>query len=118
MSKHRHTATKERSLRQDRRGRPPHHLGRPPGHRRRLRRPVGHRHRCRERHARAPLNLTLTADVGVEGFSNFTGKMAPGDTDNVYVNLNNTGTLASAAGMTLAVAGHPVERADQRLGRR
>ena len=52
------------------------------------------------------LNLTLTPDVGV-GFSNFTGKMAPGDTDNVYVNLNNTGTLASAAGMTLAVTGTP-----------
>jgi hypothetical protein len=52
------------------------------------------------------LNLTLSADVGV-GFSNFTGKMAPGDTDNVYVNLNNTGTLASAAGMTLWVAGSP-----------
>ena len=36
------------------------------------------------------LNLTLSADVGV-GFSNFTGKMAPGDTDNVYVNLNRPG---------------------------
>jgi len=53
------------------------------------------------------LNLTLSADVGV-GFSNFTPKMAPGDTDNVYVNLNNTGTLATAAGMTLWVAGTPV----------
>ena len=52
------------------------------------------------------LNLTLSPDVGV-GFSNFTGKMAPGDTDNVYVNLNNTGTLASAAGMTLTVTGLP-----------
>jgi Camelysin metallo-endopeptidase len=52
------------------------------------------------------LNLTLSADVGA-GFSNFVGKMAPGDTDNVYVNLNNTGTLASAAGMTLWVAGTP-----------
>jgi len=52
------------------------------------------------------LNLTLSPDVGA-GFSNFAGKMAPGDTDNVYVNLNNTGTLASAAGMTLAVAGAP-----------
>ena len=52
------------------------------------------------------LNLTLTPDVGA-GFSNFTAKMAPGDTDNVYVNLNNTGSLASAAGMTLAVAGLP-----------
>jgi len=52
------------------------------------------------------LNLTLTPDVGV-GFSNFAAKMAPGDTNNVYVNMNNTGTLASAAGMTLAVAGAP-----------
>jgi hypothetical protein len=52
------------------------------------------------------LNLTLSADVGV-GFSNFVAKMAPGDTNNVYVNLNNTGTLASAAGMTLWVAGTP-----------
>jgi hypothetical protein len=53
------------------------------------------------------LNLTLTADSGGAGFSNFVPKMAPGDTDNVYVNLNNTGTLASAAGMTLWVAGTP-----------
>ncbi len=52
------------------------------------------------------LDLTLSKDVGV-GFSNFTGKMAPGDTDNVFVDLNNTGTLASAAGMTLAVTGAP-----------
>ncbi len=52
-------------------------------------------------------NLTLTADTGSSGFSSFTPKMAPGDTDNVYVNLNNTGTLASAAGMTLSVAGSP-----------
>jgi len=52
-------------------------------------------------------NLTLSPDVGA-GFSNFVGKMAPGDTDNVFVNLNNTGTLASAAGMTLWVAGAPV----------
>ena len=51
------------------------------------------------------LNLTLGNDTGSVGFSNFTPKMAPGDTDNVYVNLNNTGTLASAAGMTLAVTG-------------
>jgi hypothetical protein len=52
------------------------------------------------------LDLTLSKDVGV-GFSTFTGKMAPGDTDNVFVNLNNTGTLASAAGMTLTVTGAP-----------
>jgi len=53
------------------------------------------------------LNLQLSPDVGA-GFSNFTGAMAPGDTDNVYVTLKNTGTLASAAGMTLQVAGSPV----------
>ena len=53
------------------------------------------------------LNLTLSADSGGAGFSNFIPKMAPGDTDNVYVNLNNTGTLATAAGMTLWVAGTP-----------
>ena len=52
------------------------------------------------------LNLTLSPDVGA-GFSNFAGQMAPGDTDNVYVDLNNTGTLASAAGMTLSVTGAP-----------
>jgi spore coat-associated protein N len=52
------------------------------------------------------VNLTLSADVGA-GFSSFAPKMAPGDTDNVYVDLNNTGTLASAAGMTLWVAGTP-----------
>jgi spore coat-associated protein N len=52
------------------------------------------------------LNLTLSPDVGA-GFASFTGKMAPGDTNNVYVDLNNTGTLASAAGMTLWVAGTP-----------
>jgi len=52
------------------------------------------------------LDLTLSPDVGA-GFSNFTGKMAPGDTDNVYVDLNNTGSLASAAGMTLGVVGAP-----------
>ena len=53
------------------------------------------------------LNLTLTGDGTSSGFSNFTPKMAPGDTDNVYVNLNTTGTLASAAGMTLGVVGTP-----------
>ncbi len=56
--------------------------------------------------ASGTLNLTLSPDVGA-GFSNFTAKMAPGDTDNVYVDLNNTGTLASASGMTLWVAGTP-----------
>src|SRR5271169_1869958 len=54
------------------------------------------------------LNLTLSADTSSVGFSNFAGKMAPGDVDNVAVDLNNTGTLASLAGMTLWVAGSPV----------
>lgn len=53
------------------------------------------------------LKLTLGADTGSAGFSTFAAKMAPGDTDNVYVNLSNTGTLATAAGMTLAVTGTP-----------
>ncbi|HXX90424.1 MAG TPA: hypothetical protein VEI83_09405 [Acidimicrobiales bacterium] len=53
------------------------------------------------------LDLTLSADTNSVGFSNFSGKMAPGDVDNVAVDLDNTGTLASAAGMTLWVAGSP-----------
>jgi len=53
------------------------------------------------------LLMTLTADGTSSGFSTFTPKMAPGDTDNVYVNVNNTGTLATAAGMTMSVAGSP-----------
>ena len=53
------------------------------------------------------LNLVLAGDGGSAGFSNFTAKMAPGDTDNVYVDLSDTGTLASAAGMTLSVGGAP-----------
>ena len=54
------------------------------------------------------LNLTLSAgDQGAGLPSTFAAKMAPGDVDDVYVNLNNTGTLASAAGMTLWVAGAP-----------
>ena len=52
------------------------------------------------------LTLTRSADVGA-GFSSFTGKLAPGDTDNVFITLTNTGTLASAAGMTLTVSGAP-----------
>jgi hypothetical protein len=52
------------------------------------------------------LDLALSADTGV-GFSAFAAKMAPGDTDNVYVNLTNTGTLATAAGMRLWVAAAP-----------
>ncbi len=56
--------------------------------------------------ASGTLDLTLSPDVGV-GFSTFTGPMAPGDTHNVYVNLDNTGTLASVAGMRLTVSGVP-----------
>jgi hypothetical protein len=52
------------------------------------------------------LLLKLSADTGT-GFSNFTAPMAPGDIDNVFVNLSNTGTLASAAGMTVGVVGTP-----------
>ena len=52
------------------------------------------------------LDLTLSPDVGA-GFSSFAGMLAPGDTDNVFVDLHNTGSLASAAGMTLSVTGSP-----------
>src|SRR3974390_3893003 len=49
------------------------------------------------------LNLQLSAGDQGAGFpSTFSGLMAPGDVDNGYVNLDNTGTLASAAGMTLS----------------
>lgn len=53
------------------------------------------------------LNLVQAADVGV-GFSAFVGKMAPGDKHNVYVNLSNTGSLATAAGMRLWIGAVPV----------
>jgi spore coat-associated protein N len=53
------------------------------------------------------LLLTLSGDGGSSGFGNTTPVMAPGDVDNIYVNMNNTGTLASAAGMTLQVGGSP-----------
>jgi hypothetical protein len=49
---------------------------------------------------------TDSADVGV-GFSAFLGKMAPGDQHNVYVNLSNTGSLASVAGMRLWIGAVP-----------
>ena len=52
------------------------------------------------------LNLALSADTGA-GFSAFAAKMAPGDTDNIYVNLTNTGTLSTAAGMRLWVSAVP-----------
>ena len=53
------------------------------------------------------LNLVQSADVGV-GFSAFVGKMAPGDQHNVYVNLSNTGSLATVAGMRLWIGEVPV----------
>jgi len=53
------------------------------------------------------LNLVQSADVGV-GFSAFVGKMAPGDKHNVYVNLSNTGSLATVAGMRLWIRAVPV----------
>ncbi len=53
------------------------------------------------------LNLTLSADVGA-GFSNFVAQDGPRRHRQRYVNVNNTGTLATAAGMTLWVAGSPV----------
>lgn len=53
------------------------------------------------------LNLVQSADVGV-GFSAFVGKMAPGDQHNVYVNLSNTGSLATVGGMRLWVGAAPV----------
>lgn len=52
------------------------------------------------------LNLKLHPDTGA-GFSTFAPKMAPGDTDNVYVDLTNTGTLATVAGMRLWVGAVP-----------
>jgi hypothetical protein len=54
------------------------------------------------------LNLQLQkGDQGAGLPNTFVPPMAPGDVDNVYVNLSNTGTLASAQGMTLWVAGAP-----------
>ena len=53
------------------------------------------------------LNLVQSADVGI-GFSAFVGKMAPGDLHNVYVNLSNTGSLGTVAGMRLWVGAAPV----------
>lgn len=54
------------------------------------------------------LLMTLTHDGTSGGLPETITGMAPGDTYNVYVNLNNTGTLASAAGMTLGAAASPV----------
>ncbi len=54
------------------------------------------------------LLMTLTADGTSGGLPETISNMAPGDVYNVYVNVNNTGTLASAAGMTLGAAANPV----------
>lgn len=53
------------------------------------------------------LQLTLSNDTGSQGFSGAVPPMAPGDVYNIYVDLNNTGTLSSAAGMTLGWAATP-----------
>jgi hypothetical protein len=52
------------------------------------------------------LNLVQAADGGV-GFSIFVGTMAPADQHNVYVNLSNTGSLATATGMRLWIGAVP-----------
>lgn len=53
------------------------------------------------------LKLTLSADGTSGGLPLTVSNMAPGDVENVYVNLNNTGSLSSAAGMTLNDAASP-----------
>ena len=52
------------------------------------------------------LDLVQSADIG-HGFSAFVAPAAPGDQDNVYVNVSNTGSLATVAGMKLWVAATP-----------
>ena len=54
------------------------------------------------------LLMTLTHDGSSGGLPETITGMAPGDVYNVYVNLNNTGSLASAAGMTLSAGASPV----------
>jgi hypothetical protein len=53
------------------------------------------------------LSLVLSADAPSGGFSNFVGPMAPGDVNNVVVNLVNNGTLANGGSVNLTVAGVP-----------
>jgi hypothetical protein len=53
------------------------------------------------------LLMTLTHDGTSAGLPETVSSMAPGDVYNVYVNLNNTGTLASATGMTLGAVAAP-----------
>lgn len=54
------------------------------------------------------LLLTLGHDGTSTGFPETISNMAPGDVYNVYPALDNTGTLASAAGMTLGASASPV----------
>jgi spore coat-associated protein N len=53
------------------------------------------------------LLMTLSADGTSTGLPETVSNIAPGDVYNVDVDLNNTGTLASAAGMTLAASASP-----------
>ena len=54
------------------------------------------------------LLMTLSPDGTSGGLPETVSNMAPGDVYNVYVNVNNTGTLATAAGMTLGAVANPV----------
>jgi hypothetical protein len=53
------------------------------------------------------LLMTVAKDGASGGFPETIANMAPGDLQNVYVVLTNTGTLASAAGMTLSFVAAP-----------
>ena len=53
------------------------------------------------------LLMKLAADGTSGGLPETISAMAPGDVYNVYVQLQNTGTLASAAGMTLGASANP-----------
>ncbi|MGC8627887.1 MAG: TasA family protein [Acidimicrobiales bacterium] len=53
------------------------------------------------------LLLKLVPDGSSSGLPETISNMAPGDVYNVYVDLENTGTLASASGMTLAASASP-----------
>lgn len=54
------------------------------------------------------LLMTLAKDGSSNGLPETISTMAPGDVYNVYVDLDNTGTLASVAGMTLGASASPV----------
>jgi hypothetical protein len=53
------------------------------------------------------LLLNLVKDGSSNGLPETITNMAPGDVYNVYIDLTNTGTLASAAGMTLGASANP-----------